>query len=1428
MACTERASAPLVGIAWAAIGAVTLASPAAAQVASFEVLHRFSAPYEAARSHLVHATDGRLYGLFKKGGEYDAGAVFVLTPDGQGGFTVQILHSFRVSDGSDPAGLIQATNGAFYGTTSAGGANGYGTVFRMNASGVVTTLHDFQGPDGRFPAGGLVQSPGGSFYGTTAQGGMGADDGTIFVMDGAGTLVTLHSFRSSSTGRSPSGELAIDGAGNLYGTTSSGGSSGGGTIFKFTPTGTLTTLRVFGGGVLEPSGLVFANNGLLYGTTKYGGSNGAGMLYSISTTGTFATLRNFCGSSPEGCNPTTTLTLGMDGRLYGTTSTAGPQGGGAVFAITTAGVLAVLHGFGSGTEGRSPETDLMQSTNGNFFGMTHQGGVNTLGTIFEITSAGSLVSVTNVPSSGGAAPRAPLTRGPDGLYYGTTNIGGTRNLGTVFSLDPQGHVTTLHDFIGTDGAYPYGNLVLGNDGYLYGTTHSGGAGFHTGIGYGTVFRMDRSGNLTTLHSFSGTDGSTPYAGLVQGSDGYFYGTTSAYSGGPSSYNGTVFKIDSAGTFTTLHRFTYTDGGFPYLGSLIQASDGYFYGTTTFGGNGAGTVFKIDNTGALTSLHNFSLNVDGGYPYGGLVQGRDGDFYGTTGNGRLGAGSVFKMDSSGVVTTLHDFFPAFVEGEGPQAALVEGANGSFYGVTSLGGNTPEQLGTVFGIASDGTLTNLHNFDGVDGGRAGVPLIFGNDGRLYGTTVAPGGIVFALSVPGASPTTADLAVVATASSSSVAEGASLTYTVTAINNGPATATAVGVTMPVGGGITIVQASSPAGFCVVPIAGLPGNVSCDAGSIPPGGHVVVTIEVQPHVPGPLTATFAVSGREPDPATGNNTATVVTDILPSADMAIQIASPALDAVVQVGAPMLIDVSVSNLGPSSAFVARVRLDVPPTLQNVSASAPNGTCESTPGVVLCDIDNFGAGSNVHMLFTAVPAAFGPITATFVVSTPLDDLTLNNNSAALIVTGGFAVHENIRVADGLNNGVSIPEVVHVVDRTSSSSPAGLSSPGNSSDILDDEIIRVIDRIESANAGGASAGGSDVVIGEVIRVIDTLPPADIDDRETIRVRDSWTFPTGFGTLVTNPNVEYQALDSSGIYRGVIVEFSSIEQAGMLTAEIITDPPPPPSQFVFLSLVFDITTTAVVSGPILVCIEGTDLTANDRLLHYENAWIDLTLPQSSSPTRVCGATSSLSPFVIGRLINRPPTANAGLYPLVVATSSAGAAVALSGSGSDPDAGDTLSFKWTDGTTVLGTSGSVTPIFAIGAHTVTLTVTDSYGASASSSTPVTVTYGVCLLYDPQVAKKKGSAFPIKLQLCDAGGGNLSSPSTVVHAVSVARITSNTPVAVEDAGSANPDFDFRYDAALGGYIFNLKTTEYATGTYRLLFTAGSDAVTHEAVFAIK
>ena len=312
-------------------------------------------------------------------------------------------------------------------------------------------------------------------------------------------------------------------------------------------------------------------------------------------------------------------------------------------------------------------------------------------------------------------------------------------------------LTTLHQFVSgstTDGENPEAGLVQGSDGYFYGTTAFGGTNYG-----GVVFRISSTGTLTTLYQFDGVlVGREPLGELVEGSDGNFYGTT--YGGGSTNCVlgcGTVFRINSAGTLVQLYQFGGgADGRGPH-GGLVEASDGNFYGTTYFGGtNNLGTVFQITSSGTLTTLYQFSGGATNGRnPEAGLVQGSDGNFYGTSnGGGIKDSGTVFRVSSSGTLTTLYQFGVVSTDGTLPYEWLVQGGDGDFYGTTYLGGTN--NLGTVFRISPAGTLTTLYQFGGgADGNNPNAGLVQGRDGSLYGTTFQGGtynvGTVFRMSPP-----------------------------------------------------------------------------------------------------------------------------------------------------------------------------------------------------------------------------------------------------------------------------------------------------------------------------------------------------------------------------------------------------------------------------------------------------------------------------------------------------------------------------------------------------------------------------------------------------------------------------------------------------------------------------------------------------------
>jgi len=366
--------------------------------------------------------------------------------------------------------------------------------------------------------------------------------------------------------------------------------------------------------------------------------------------------------------------------------------------------LTTLHSF-DGTDGRLSFAGLVQATNGNLYSTTYYGGAKNSGEVFEITPGGTLTTLYNLCSKSDCADGeytyAVPIQGTDGNFYGTTYLGGSKELGIVFKITPSGTQTTLHSFGGADGSQPLVGLVQGANGDFYGTTYAGGSG-----GDGTIFKITPSGTFTTLHSFcaqSGCpDGENPFAALVQGIDDNLYGTTL---GGGTKGFGTVFKITPGGTLTTLHSFCTQsgcpDGQFPQTG-LVQASNGNFYGTTIGGGTyGDGTIFEITPGGKLTTLYNVCSQSgcpDGNYLYASLIQATDGNLYGIMDvGGANGSGTIFKITLSGTLTTVYNFCSqrGCPDGQYPSGALVQDTDGNLYGTTADGGTNGD--GTVFSLS-----------------------------------------------------------------------------------------------------------------------------------------------------------------------------------------------------------------------------------------------------------------------------------------------------------------------------------------------------------------------------------------------------------------------------------------------------------------------------------------------------------------------------------------------------------------------------------------------------------------------------------------------------------------------------------------------------------------------------------------------------------
>jgi uncharacterized repeat protein (TIGR03803 family) len=457
-----------------------------------------------------------------------------------------------------------------------------------------------------------------------------------------------------------------------------------------TPTGTGTTLSN-GASVSVSSTMILKAIAHATGDTD---STVASAIYTITSwpRAIVNVIHDFDGGSPS---PIGGLIQASDGNFYGTAAGSNSSNS-AVFKLTSANAytpfnLVPPNGF-------EPTAALVQGTDGNFYGTTFSGGGSSDGTIFKMTSISSVTPLVFFSGANGSNPASALVQGTDGNFYGTTSLGGGSQVGTVFRVTPTGTLASLVSFNRTNGAAPVGSLLQYTDGNFYGTTSLGGSSASgSNPGDGTIFKMTPAGFLTTLVSFNGLNGANPLAGLIKGSDGFFYGTT----GEDGSINdGTVFTMTPGGSLTTLATFTGGNGDQPSA-SLVQGTDGNFYGVTEQGGSGFGTIFRTPASGGLTTLASFD-NANGNDPSGSLIQALDGNFYGTaSGGGVSNDGVIFQLIVPANVTaaTAPSFSLAAGTYTGTQTMTITTTTSGASIVYTTNGTLPSERG---GLITNGTL------------------------------------------------------------------------------------------------------------------------------------------------------------------------------------------------------------------------------------------------------------------------------------------------------------------------------------------------------------------------------------------------------------------------------------------------------------------------------------------------------------------------------------------------------------------------------------------------------------------------------------------------------------------------------------------------------------------------------------------------------
>jgi uncharacterized repeat protein (TIGR03803 family) len=522
----------------------------------------------------------------------------------------------------------------------------------------------------------------------------------VYKLDTAGRETVLYTFTGGADGANPSAGVIGDSAGNLYGTTSGGGTAGYGVVYKLDKAGHETVLYTFeGGGSYPYAGVIEDSAGNLYGTASSGGGIGdcCGVVYKLDAAGHYTVLYTFAEGAErpygaEGGYPQAGVIRDSAGNLYGTTDRGGAADAGVVFKLDTNGQETVLANFPGPSDGSFPATGVVGDSAGNLYGTASSGDPSNAGVVYELDTAGhETVLYSFTGGADGAFPEAGVIRDSAGNLYGTTTRGGTEDQGVVYKLDTVGQETVLYSFGGgADGANPYtAGVIRDPAGNLYGTTGVGGINGLEGVG--VVYKLDTAGNYTVLHSFTGgADGANPYTGVIRDPAGNLYGTTGV---GGAANAGVVFKVDTAGQETVLYSFTgLADGGNPNALTLDPA--GNLYGTTYDGGTAKrGVVYKLDTAGHYTVLYSFTGGAHGGNPEAGVILDSAGNLYGTTyGGGAAGVGVVYKLDTADHYTVLYSF-TGLADGGNPEAGVIHSA-GNLYGTTYLGGK--HGTGVVFKI------------------------------------------------------------------------------------------------------------------------------------------------------------------------------------------------------------------------------------------------------------------------------------------------------------------------------------------------------------------------------------------------------------------------------------------------------------------------------------------------------------------------------------------------------------------------------------------------------------------------------------------------------------------------------------------------------------------------------------------------------------
>ena len=477
-----------------------------------------------------------------------------------------------------------------WGMTSDGGLNNGGIIFKTDGSADNFSLqHNIFRYDGDYPKADLIKASDGKFYGVTSACCLFNAQSVLFQYDPATSIyVKKYSFNDGLSGTKSYGSLLQASDGKIYGLTSTGGTHHAGTLFQFDPvTSTYTKKFDFGGtnGNGPVGSLIETPDGKLYGMTLKGGANDFGVLFQYNpATNTFSKKFDFDGVA-NGSGPQGALLRTTDGMLYGMTSSGGVNDFGVIFQYDpSTSVCTKKFDFDGTNTGSGPAGSLTKAPDGTLYGLTAYGGAMDRGMLFQFNPSNSVYTKKFEFDSidDGGNPWGSLLLASDGNFYGMTQMGGVNNAGVIFKYDISTAAGSYHkqfDFSESSGSYSTGSLIQDSDGTLYGMTNKGGVN-----DVGVVFQYDPVNKTFNkkLDFHYAPAGSFPVGALMQASNGLLYGA--ARDGGAHN-NGAIFQYDqNKGEYTSKFDFDDVVSGRSPSGSFVQAANGKLYGMTTYGGS----------------------------------------------------------------------------------------------------------------------------------------------------------------------------------------------------------------------------------------------------------------------------------------------------------------------------------------------------------------------------------------------------------------------------------------------------------------------------------------------------------------------------------------------------------------------------------------------------------------------------------------------------------------------------------------------------------------------------------------------------------------------------------------------------------------------------------------------------------------------------